>query len=360
MSGDIPAWAAARSRADFMRVASTQDGAGDILLQSSYTETKNYYVSNSPLHFAGEATRSETETHRSRLGNRSWADDVYREALSNASPSAVLLARENLQDKPYYAEYRTQALENITNDRFGSQTFVTYANMSRMQPDEIETVRNIVSTNPAAAKIVFGQDPNGGYSRRSASDGPYSPEIMEAAARNMAQSDPRMAEVLARDSRYASYFEEARGAVAPAAVTNPTVSEPGNYRDDMDVVRRSVQPQSNNPTNSLGIDSSDGYNAREKQAILEAAGFATDGGRNARADGQVDGKYGAASRAAEQQFSAALVGGQLGEVNPEVLRMAREAFSPSITNAVNMAATEAAVPASAAGVTADRGQSAER
>lgn len=77
----------------------------------------------------------------------------------------------------------------------------------------------------------------------------------------------------------------------------------------------------------------EGYTDREKQVLLEKMGFATDGGKHARADGIVDGNYGKGSQKAEHDFAVAFTEGKLKGIPGDVLAQARAAFADSIKEA---------------------------
>lgn len=364
------------SRSEWQEAAATPRGADMILNPERYAQ----YVSSGPLIGAnstrvapdvelrrdfrnrpdefGElmttAARTDPEAalksnYLIRLGG---GIDVMRNALATVSPSTaqeVVAHWANVGTGTGGREFLTMAAtvqpEAVLRGMSGYEGTLRYANWDEQAM--LTAARTLVERDPQRALTLANELTGSEYMmNRTGMDA-----VVAALANGQEVTPARVARRQGErgDVAYDQALAEQRG--VPVEEIRAAQTAPSSAM--------SAEPQ---PTTAerLGIDASDGFSAREKQSLLEAAGFATDGGRNARADGLVDGRYGAASRAAEQNFSIALVGGSLNGVDPEVLRMAREAFSPSITNAVNAAATEAAAPAVAAGVVADRSQGAER
>lgn len=263
--------------------------------------------------------------------------DVMRDTLATVSPSTaqevVAYWAERQGGRDFITMAATVQPEAVLRGMGGYEGILRYANWDEQAMQTAATT--LAQRDPQRALALANEFAGSEYSmQRNGMD------AVVAALSNGQELTPQRATPVSRGERgdipYDEALAEMRGVPVEEIRTARTSAAPTVSSDNNQ--QRAVAAALD------GVDASNGFNAREKQMILEAAGFATDKGG---VDGRVDGQYGTRSRNAEASLREGLVDGSLNGINPEVLAMARAAFAP--TTAAGMTSAEAGDVQRAAG-----------
>lgn len=339
------------SREEWQQAAATPQGADMILNPERHAQ----YVSTGPLIGANSTRVAPDVELRRDFRNRS---DEFGELMTTAArtdPRAALkseyLASLNggmdvmrnvlAAASPSLAQEAVAHWADVGTGR-GGRDFVTMA--ASVQPE-------------AVIRGMSGYEGNLRYAN-------WDEQVLLTAARTLVERDPQRALTLANELKGSEYMMNRNGMddvvtalanghhVTPQRVARRQ-GEDGTIPYDQALAQQrgiaveEITAARNAPAPAIdlersaaieaarGVDLTDGISNAEKQILIEATGRQTDG-RNGRADGKVDGKYGAGSLRAEAEVRTDLAAGRLDGLPPDVLEKISSVFAPETANGMSV------------------------